>query len=80
MCLYLTTCLLGCGSTVVKIKAVPIVPPVSLLEEVTVPVADVKRNRDLVDLVIELYKGLWKANGRIAAIRKYIEDMEGRNE
>lgn len=73
-------CQYGCGSTVVKIKEVPIVPPVSIMSRVDVPVAEVKRNKDLVNLVIELYKALWKANGRLEAIKQYTEDMEKKYE
>ena len=73
-------CQFGCGSTVVKIKSVPIVPPVSIMEKVDVPVAEVKRNKDLVNLIIELYKALWKANGRLDAVRQYTEEMEKKYE
>lgn len=73
-------CQYGCGSTVVKIKTVPTVPPVVLMEKVDVPVAEVKRNKDLVNLVIELYKALWKANGRLEAIKRYTEEMEKKYE
>ena len=77
---FLLMCQSGCGSTVVKIKNIPVVPPISLMEEVAVPVAEVKKNKDLVNLVIDLYKAIWKANGRLVAIRKYIEEMEAKNE